>query len=269
MPRLIPIALALFSAAVVAHPGTGLVKDRTGNIYFTDLSNIWRIEPSGRRSIAIRNVHTHELALDRQGRLVGEEVKYLGGERYLHRVWRRERSGEMHAIVPWTAGFWRRYGLVENAMGTRFWVTCPKQQCTLFSKTSRAPPSAMLRLERKDGHVNWLAPGPGDSLYFSSGRDVKIASAKHVALFAENVGSQLMGMHSVDRGQTVYVASYGDRAVYRLDGRTKTLVWRSPDPWGPTGAWREDDGSLLVLEYSRTNSVRARRVRMNGRSAIL
>ncbi len=113
--------LGLLSASVSAHPGTGLVKDQAGNIFYTDLSNIWKIDSSGRRSLVVRGVHTHELALDLNGQLVGEDVKYLGNDRYRHRVRRLELNGTVSNALPWRTGFWRDYGLVHNTESE--WLT--------------------------------------------------------------------------------------------------------------------------------------------------
>jgi hypothetical protein len=43
--------------------------------------HVWRIAPDGRKSIAVRDVHSHELAIDATGALVGEDSEFLGGER--------------------------------------------------------------------------------------------------------------------------------------------------------------------------------------------
>jgi hypothetical protein len=48
--------------------------DSRGNFFYTDLSHVWKIAPSGAKSIALRGVHTHELYLDREDNLYGEHL---------------------------------------------------------------------------------------------------------------------------------------------------------------------------------------------------
>jgi len=45
--------------SVWAHPGIGIVKDSRGNIYYTDLSRVWKIGADGKKSAVVNNVHTH------------------------------------------------------------------------------------------------------------------------------------------------------------------------------------------------------------------
>src|SRR5687767_7064624 len=127
------IALALFLAlplrAAEAHPGVGIVRDRQGNVFYTDLVHVWRIAPDGRKSIAVRDVHTHELSIDSAGNLFGEDSDYLGGERWRHRVWRRAPDGRVTDVIPWTDGFFREYGFVRDRAGAMYWVSCPERRC--------------------------------------------------------------------------------------------------------------------------------------------
>ena len=93
---LVPLALALFAnllfpTASRAHPGVGIVSDRWGNIFYTDLKNVYKISPSGEKTVAVARVHTHELALDSAGNLYGEHLWYTGeaDNRWRRYVWRR------------------------------------------------------------------------------------------------------------------------------------------------------------------------------------
>ncbi|MEK6565879.1 MAG: hypothetical protein AABZ41_04135, partial [Bacteroidota bacterium] len=52
--------------------------DSQGNVYYTDLKHVWKLTPDGTKSIAIRNVHTHELYIDPQDNLYGEHLWYEG-----------------------------------------------------------------------------------------------------------------------------------------------------------------------------------------------
>ena len=58
---LILLALALAPAAEIAHPAIGIVIDRQGAVFFSDTEHVWRVGPEGTKSIAVRDVDTHEL----------------------------------------------------------------------------------------------------------------------------------------------------------------------------------------------------------------
>jgi hypothetical protein len=75
LPLLLVLALC-FTAVVpaTAHPGIGIVMDQRGNVFYTDLSNVWRISPDGTKSIAVPFVHTHELFLDPDDNIFGEQL---------------------------------------------------------------------------------------------------------------------------------------------------------------------------------------------------
>jgi len=40
--------LFLISVLGIAHPGIGIVKDSKGNIFYTDLKQVWKISPDGK-----------------------------------------------------------------------------------------------------------------------------------------------------------------------------------------------------------------------------
>ena len=61
-------------ATIQAHPGVGIVNDSKGNIYYTDLKHIWKIDTLGRKSIAVPHVHSHELYMDEHDNLYGEHI---------------------------------------------------------------------------------------------------------------------------------------------------------------------------------------------------
>ena len=70
------ILVGMLASAAMAHPAVGIVRDSDGNIFYSDTANVWRIDPHGAKSIAVPNVHTHELWLDSAGNLYGEHLWY-------------------------------------------------------------------------------------------------------------------------------------------------------------------------------------------------
>jgi len=104
------LLLALSLGAVrpaLAHPSVGIVIAPGGDVFYSDLTHVWRISRSGIKSIAVPNVHTHEIYVDANGTLFGEDNQWLGGDRYRHRIWSRRADGAISDVVPWTNGFFR------------------------------------------------------------------------------------------------------------------------------------------------------------------
>ena len=78
-------------------------------------------------------------------------------------------------------------------------------------------------------------------------------------------GCTIRGL-SPDSRDNLYVAAWGDRAVSKVtpDG-TLTVVMRVPDPWSPSGVLIGRDGSTWLLETSKSNEARVRRIASDGR----
>ena len=260
-----------------AHPGVGIVRDRQGNVFYTDLTHVWRITPAGRKSIVVRDVHTHELAIDSLGNVYGEDSRYLGSgegdDRWRHRIWRLGPDGRVTEIQPWKIGFWREYGFVRDRAGTMYWTQCPERRCSIHARTTN---DSATRVVAGPGTftnpINWMsasATEPG-ILYIIDGSALRrLDSAGRMTTVAPDIGKQLMGIWPTAEGD-VYVASYGTRAVVRVriaDGRVNTAA-RSSAPWAPSGVLVAPDGYLWVLEYSTKNEARVRRIAPNGRTRV-
>jgi len=71
--------MALFAVVAGAHPSVSIVIDSGGNVYYSDLEQVWRVAPDGSKTVAVPHVHTHELFLDPQDNLYGEHLWYEGG----------------------------------------------------------------------------------------------------------------------------------------------------------------------------------------------
>jgi hypothetical protein len=268
--------LALPLRAASAHPGVGIVRDRQGNVFYTDLVHVWRITPDGRTSIVVRDVHTHELGIDSLGNVYGEDNRYLGSgegdDRYRHRIWRRSPDGRVTDVVPWQAGFWRDYGFVRDQVGTMYWIKCPEGRCSIHARTSTQQASTVVAVpERFRTRINWMAASATEPgvLYIIDGPELRrLDPSGRVTTVARNVGPQLMGLWPT--ANDVYVATYGGRAIVRVrlsDGQVTTVA-RSSAPWGPSGVVVAPDGHMWVLEYSTSNEARVRHIAPDGKVRV-
>lgn len=271
------LLLALPVRTALAHPGVGIVRDRSGNVFYTDLVHVWRITPAGQKSIVVRDVHTHELAVDSLGNVYGEDNRYLGSgegdDRYRHRIWRRSPDGRVTDIQPWRAGFWREYGFVRDRAGTMYWIKCPARRCSIHARVANRRAATVIAAHgRFTDFIRWMAASATEAgvLYVVDGAALRrLDPSGRLTTVAPNIGTQLMGLWPTADGD-VYLAVYGARAVVRVrlaDGRVTTVA-HSPAPWAPSGVIVAPDSHLWILEYSTANAVRVRRVASDGTARV-
>ena len=274
---LVALTILLGTGRVEAHPGVGIVMDRQGNVFYTDLAQVWRIMPDGTRSIAVKNVHTHELCLDADGNLFGEHLWYEGEkvDRWGHRVWRLGRDGNLVDIIPAREGFRKNYSFVRDAAGNMYW----SEGDGPVEIRRKAPGGAITTVGKcascRGG--GWMtATSQGVVLFLDRGDLRRMAPDGALSTVAEHLESRtltqpqvgdrhlLMGVWT-DPAGNAYVAVYGDRQVKRIDpsGRIQ-VVATSSIPWSPTGGLVAANGDLWLLEYSVTNAARVRRVGKDG-----
>jgi hypothetical protein len=101
------LLFALAAAPLLGHPSVSVVRDPRGNVYFSDLKQVWRVAPDGKKTVAVAGVHTHELAVDAEGNLYGEHLWYEGEkvDKWGHYVWRMAPDGAVTQVYPPRQGF--------------------------------------------------------------------------------------------------------------------------------------------------------------------
>lgn len=278
--RLGVVLLLAGSARLEAHPGVGIVMDGRGNVFFTDLKQVWKIAPDGHKTVAVPNVHTHELYLDARGNLYGEHLWYEGKStnKWGHRVWRRTPDGAVTDVYPAREGFRTDYSFVRDGAGAMYSVE--RENPTRFRK--RAPDGTVSTVAecRDCRDVRWMTATSDGTLYFVDGIDLReISPAGAIRIRARRLGRSTWthpqaGRHIVmglwtDGAHNVYAAVYGTGEVKRIspDGRVD-VVARSGLPWSPSGGMVAPNGDLWLLEYSFTNAARVRRMARNGRVTV-
>jgi sugar lactone lactonase YvrE len=278
------LALLLAGAMARAHPGVGIVKDGRGNVFYTDLKQVWKIVPDGTKSVAVPDVHTHELCLDADDNLYGEHLWYEGDAtgKWGHRVWRLEPDGTLSDVIPAREGFLNDASFVRDRAGHMYWAD--RGARTVLKKRS---PDGTIRDHADAGFrdVRWMTAVPDGTLFLIDAGDLlRVAPDGRVTTVAARLSSRdpapagvadrhyHMGLCADDTG-SVYVAVAEERLVLRMasDGE-RTVVARSPRGWAPSGVLRDGDGNLWLLEYStgllQASETRVRRVGRDGQERI-
>ncbi len=270
------LVLMLAGAAAQAHPGVGIVKDSRGNLFYTDLEQVWKIAPDGKKSVAVPNVHTHELCLDAEDNLYGEHLWYEGEatKKWGHRVWCLKRDGTLVDVIPAREGFLRDYSFVRDRAGNMYWADRGAQ--TLIKK--RTPDGKISTHATADfRQIQWMTVTADGVLFLIDGGDLRrVAPDGKVTTVAARLSERKpapaeasdlnyhMGLWTDDKG-SVYVAVARERlALKALDNGATVVVARSREGWSPSGGRFDRDGTLWLLEYSSTNAVRVRRIARDG-----
>jgi streptogramin lyase len=276
------VAVLSFAGAVAAHPPVSVVMDSRGFVYYSDLENVWRISPTGTRTIAVIGVHTHQLYLDAENRLYGEDATNddATGQPY-HRVWRLDPDGTLSDVIPRRAGYlwdYGDFGFVHDRMGVAYILRHSGGPALVrigatgrVSRTTLPRPEPGFALPTADGRV--VVTAGRDLLRAEPRRQQAVvwkADLSRLTPRAVEVADRhaLLGLWS-DREGSIYVASYAGAAVIRIDlDGTESVIARSPSGWAPSGGMVGPDESLWLLELSLDGQVRVRRVMTDGTERV-
>lgn len=291
----------LLPASVLAHPAWGIAVDRQGQVYFSDLETVWKIDAHGKLSVYRAGAggrHVHDLNTDEAGNLYGVDNSYEPEtERYFSGVWKITAAGVFSFLLPPTDNPPAGTSALKDRDSNTYHVThYPESELLVLKRTPNGVVTALVgnRNAARDYRqgvpysAGGLTFGMEGSLYFVHGANVsKLTTrglltplARKVAL--ENAPSntvtgssetQLFGI-AVDAKANVFVADYGNRRIIKItpDGRNETLL-RAEEPWLPTGvAVRGDE--LYILEYGHTPThkpigTRVRKMTADGTVSVL
>src|SRR5688572_26979531 len=106
----------VLAAGAQAHPAWGIAVDRHGQVFFSDLKTVWKIDGQGKLSVfrpGTGDRHVHDLNVDDGGNVYGADNSYdPATKRFSSAIWKMTPSGEFSYILPTT----------ENpSVGTSIW----------------------------------------------------------------------------------------------------------------------------------------------------
>jgi sugar lactone lactonase YvrE len=263
---LVPLLAAVLAAIPArAHPGSGIVVDPQGQVFFVDTGlGVWKIDLQG-RLVRHRGPAYHWMALDRRGRFaqrhmprgVGGELPVVGPDPTLI------LSSDFPVTVGPDGAFYYPQPMGDDRV--RLMRATPDGRPEVVATL---PPATEIGPDGRARSVPWihgLAAGPDGSLYYAEMAAVRrIAPDGAVSLVAGPIevpgcvrppaardlrlGPALRGLDVAADG-TVYVAASACSAVLKIaPGGTVSVVLRASDAWTPTGVAVSGD-DLYVLEY--------------------
>lgn len=279
---LIILCLFLLPEKVNAHPGIGIVMDSHGNVFYTDLVHVWKITKDGRRTIAVRDVHTHELFMDAADNLYGEHEWYEGEatDKWGNYVWRLTSDGKFEKIIEDVEGFLDNTTLLRDLDSNTYW-TSKQEKGEIINKQDKDGQCSILT-EHLFDDIRWMYFSKEDqSLYVVDRLKVKkISSAGHVEIIAQNLKDNKPAFAGVadhhyvyglctDNNQNLYIALFGASSVVKIDshGRRSTF-YQSEQDWSPCGILIAPDDVKWIMEFSVRNETRVRRIDPDGNHTI-
>jgi hypothetical protein len=257
------LAAVFAASSAFAHPGSGIVVDRDGQVYFTDTGvGVWKVDLRG-RMVRHQGPAYHFMTIDRRGRFsqrqmprgTGGELPVVGPDPTLI------LSSDFPVTVGSDGSFY--YPQPDGADRVRIMRVAPSGSPEVFASL---PPATEVGPDGKAKSVPWihgLAAGPDGSLYYAEmaavrrmAGDIKVPDClRPPAARDERLGPALRGLDVTSEG-TVYVAASACSAVLKIaPDRSVSVVLRASDAWTPTGVAISGD-DLYVLEYRYIESER-------------
>jgi len=271
MKRLVCLLLFLPSLSF-GHPGIGIVKDTKGNIYYSDLQQVWKIS-NGRRSIAVPGVHTHELYIDRHDNLYGEHV-LMGNEvpdSFFHYLWILRPDGVLDTVTVTQPAYINiHYSLARDLNGNEYYTKRFIKNASTDRIYKRPPGGAEFVLaEGEFKGVSWLHPQRDESLLYVQNNNVyRVSKEGKIRQIATNIADEVpsfdfsKGNKTIwgaweDAERNVYVAVFSDQTVRKIDSNgVVSDYYKSTGQWTPIHGVFDNQGKLWVMESSDKNEVR-------------
>jgi sugar lactone lactonase YvrE len=278
------LLVAVFSIPIMAHPGSGIVVDRRGEVYFLDTgSGVWRIDLSGKLT-QLPGPRFHWMALDADDCFSTAHLPTgAGGD-----ITRVGTSPTLLVASDYPVAIGGNgllyYPSYASGSGLKLMELTPTNQTRVLANLSAAG-SRDLRW------VNGLAAGTDGSLYYTEDGAIRRISERGEVFtviakpkiptcvsIAGTTRPMLRGL-AADSNGAIYVAASGCGSVLKVSGGQVTTVHQLQSPWTPTAVALFND-NIYVLEYLQTAASmqpedrsawlpRVRKITSNGRSTVV
>ncbi len=251
------LGVLVFACLATAHPGSGIVFDKQGNLYFTDTGfGIWQVSPDGKLTKFHDNAF-HWLAIDLGGGFA-KSLTHLTDDSFI----RLTAAGVVPTLVssggyPIAIHAGRMYYAPFKEHGA---MEILAKDTSGRNSVAATVPTDVLGQPLK--WVNGIVGRPGDAVYFSENTAIRrIAADGDVSTVVSNLripcsepladtpGKPHLRGLDVDADGALYAAANGCRSVVKISpsGEVRTIL-TAEAPWSPTGV-AVFRGEVFVLEY--------------------
>jgi DNA-binding beta-propeller fold protein YncE len=244
----------LTSTITSAHPGSGIVVDKYGQIYFTDTGKgVWEIDVNGRLT-CIPASKFHWMTIDSAG-YFAKSPKNFGG--CFEKV--TAKSAKPTLIMC------SDFPLVVGKDGNIYFTDTRRSSTKIMRRTPEGK-ETVLASNKIFEFTSGIAVGADSSLYITEASNANANTVRKItmngtmttiATFAgksakdlplETVPSYCRGL-AVDLTGTIYVAATGSRSVLKITPQGKvTTILQMTTPWTPTGV-AVFHGEVYILEW--------------------
>jgi streptogramin lyase len=256
-PRLFSIVAlgmaCLIPTPAAAHPGTGIVVDRLGQVYFVDMvSGIWKLNAEGGLT-HLPGQAFHWMALDAAGRFAGGQLPSGTGGDFT-------RIGSNPTLLLASD-----FPIAIARDGNLYFPSKGGRAIELKRFTPSGQTSSLATLPATATGVSWingLAAAPDGSLYYSEdGAIHRVSREGRVSTVGGRVptsscrtaNAMLQGL-DVDAAGNVYVADTGCGRVLKFTpSGAVTILPQVQRPWAPTGV-ALSGSDLYVLEFENPDT---------------
>jgi hypothetical protein len=248
------LVFTLTVTIVLAHPGSGIVVDKNGQVYFTDTGKgVWKIDADGKLSY-IPGSRFHWMTIDPMGYFAGSPKSF---GQYFERVTAQQSKPALIMCSD--------FPLVVGMDGNIYYAHTRRDAAKIIRRSPDGKES-VLAAGKIFEFVNGIAVGPDSTIYITESSDPdastvrKISKNGMVSVIAtftgkirnnaplETTPAYCRGLF-VDATGTIYVSATGNRSVLKItpDGK-QSIILEEQGPWMPTGV-AVYKGEIYVLEW--------------------
>ena len=252
---LVFVFLQLFMSGIaVAHPGSGIVIDREGNVYFTDTGKgVWKIDATGKLTYLPAS-EFHWMAIDPYGHF-SNTPKSFGN--YFERV---TTQNSKPALIICSD-----FPLVIGRDGNMYYANTRTRQGQIIRRAPSGKETVFAGNKAFE-FITGIAEGPGGSIYIAETSNPNATTIRKIdlngtqSIIATYSGKQ--GSHPpletksaycrgliVDSSGVIYLAATGSRSLLKITPRGNiTTILETESPWTPTGV-ALFHGEVYMLEW--------------------